>query len=51
MTKKKEACNDSSVNRTSSEHDIEELINQTFEADADHRAHEPITDNTESNDH
>ncbi|GKC69641.1 basic leucine zipper 9 [Tanacetum coccineum] len=48
--KEEEPCNDSSMNRPFSEHDIEEIINPAFEADADRQTHEPITDNTESND-
>nr|GEX39125.1 basic leucine zipper 9-like [Tanacetum cinerariifolium] len=39
-----EPCNDSSKNKTSSEHDIEESTNQTFEADADHQTHESKDD-------
>ena len=38
------------VNIVSFEYDIKKLMNRSFVADADHRTHEPITDNTESND-
>ncbi|PWA84236.1 basic leucine zipper 9 [Artemisia annua] len=42
--------NDSSMSRTSSKHDIEKLINPSFEGEVDHRTHEPITDDTEISD-
>nr|GEW25612.1 basic leucine zipper 25 [Tanacetum cinerariifolium] len=48
---KKEPYNGFSMYIASYVHDIEKLIiKHSFEADAHHQTHEPVTDDTESND-